>query len=131
MANQIIVSGKDEVVERKSFIASVAVKMGYNVELGTDGKLDLATAAEKTIGAVDNMPQYITENGTNVVAADDIAQVALFGNQFSGYSGGTFDAGAYLKMSSGKLIDSEATATEVIALEASTAADQFVKYLVK
>ena len=42
-----------------------------------------------------------------------------------------FALGAYLKPSAGKLIDSGATATEMIALKSSAAADTVVEYLKK
>ena len=129
---QIFVPRKYDVLEKRSFeVETAAIPMGNQVELNANSKVILATEADKAIGIVDNMPEYRAENETGTVAIGDMAQVALFGVTFNGVSGGTFDAGDYIKPSAGVMITSGATASGMIAVTASAASGAAVEYIVK
>lgn len=128
---QIFIPRKADVVEKRSFeVSTGTIAFGVPVELASTGKIVKATEASQAIGIIDNMPAYRAENETAYVTAGDMATVAMFGITFKSYSGGTFSKGAWLTISAGALINS-ATATDLLALEASTASGQLVEYLVK
>lgn len=128
---QNIIPRKYDVLEKRSFeVATGTIAFGEGVELTSAGKIQLATSVAKSVGVVDNMPAYRASKGTEYVTAGDMAQVALSGITHKGISGGTFSKGAYLEYSSGKVINS-ASATALVAVDASTAAGQEVEYIVK
>ncbi len=128
---QIFIPLKPDVVEKSTFeVNSGTIDFGDGVELLSTGKIQLATSVAKAIGIIDNMAAYRAAEGTAYVSAGDMALVAKFGITYNGKSGGTFSKGAYLEISSGKIINS-ASATALIAIDASTASGQMAKYLVK
>ena len=121
-----------DTLEKHSFIVATSggILMGTPVKLDTNGKVVTATSLALAIGIVDNMPDYRAENETGTVALGDAAQVVLFGKTFQGLSGGTFSKSQYLDITTGTLTYS-ASATDAIALDASTAAGQLCRYMVK
>jgi len=118
-------------IEIRSFEADAAIAMGKLVEINSDKEIAATSTEAKAIGIINDMPKYRAEEETGTIAGGDIAEVLLFGRTFVGVSGGTFSAGAYVKPSSGAIITSGATASNMIALEASTAAGQMIEFLVR
>ena len=129
---QIFVKKSRTKVESQSFEIDTTggIAMGKLVQLDADGKVVLATAVDKVIGLVDNMPEYRAANSTSTVALGDMATIALLssGYTYHGVSSGTFSKGSYLLVSSG-IVSGTTGVTPLIAFEASTASNQEITFL--
>jgi hypothetical protein len=136
---KIFVPRSYERMEKQSFrVGTTAIAMGKPVQMNSAGKLDVSgnyTNGDLSIGIIDHMDDYVALNGTQNIKAGDPANIVLFGKTIRGISGGTFNAGVFVKYSSTGTLVTEATATTKtvntvgISLKASTAAAQEIDFL--
>ena len=140
MVNKIILDkvSEDGIERRGIRVSTTKIPMRTPVKLLSTGLLGIAGNAATgslSIGVADFNADYAAVNGTTDYAAGDMATVLMTGRTYRTISGGTYDAGVYVKYNAAGNIIAEATATtktvatEGIALEASTASGQEVLYV--
>ena len=141
MTRNVVSRGVKDLFEIQSFrVGTTAIEMGKPVKINSNGRVDISgnyTNGDLTIGVIDHMNDYVAENGTTTVAAGDPAQVLMDGFTEILETGGTYNAGVFVKLdANGKLIEEDTGSTRTvnsigISLEASTASGQEKKVLRK
>jgi len=139
VTKNIVSRGVKDLFEVQSFrVGSSAIKMGKPVSLASTGVLNVCGTTANgllSIGVIDYDNDYVAQNGTTTIAAAGVARVLMDGISQTLETGGTYNAGVFLKLDSSGRVVAETTATTKtvntigISLEASTAAAQEKKVL--